>query len=86
MNEQEEKELRDEIFQEEMMREELRKLSSEDLVHIDSIITGLSNLKGSKSISSSMWVMLLMWLLDIPMSEFNSTVISNKEEDEADKE
>ena len=85
MNEQEEKELRDEIFQEEMMREELRKLSSEDLAHVDNIITGLNKLRGS--INSSMWVMLLMWLLDIPMSEFNSTVISNKEEeDEADKE
>lgn len=84
MSEQEEKELRDEIFQEEMMREKLRKLSSEDLAHVDNIITGLNKLRGS--INSSMWIVFLMWLLDIPMSEFNSTVISNKEEDEANKE
>lgn len=49
MSEQEEKELRDEIFQEEMIREELRKLSSEDLVHVDNIITGLNKLRESKS-------------------------------------
>ena len=84
MSEQEEKELRDEIFQEEMMREKLRKLSSEDLAHVDNIITGLNKLRGS--INSSMWIVFLMWLLDIPMSESNSTVISNKEEDEANKE
>ena len=84
MSEKEEKELRDEIFQEEMMREKLRKLSSEDLAHVDNIITGLNKLRGS--INSSMWIVFLMWLLDIPMSEFNSTVISNKEEDEANKE
>lgn len=84
MSEQEEKELRDEIFQEEMMREKLRKLSSEDLAHVDNIITGLNKLRGS--INSSMWIVFLMWLLDVPMSEFNSTVISNKEEDEANKE
>lgn len=77
MSEQEEKELRDEIFQEEMMREELRKLSSEDLAHIDNIITGINKLKESKSNSMSLWIMLIMWTLGMPKCE-----LFNKEKDE----
>lgn len=77
MSEQEEKGLRDEIFQEEMMREELRKLSSEDLAHIDNIITGINKLKESKSNSMSLWIMLIMWTLGMPKCE-----LFNKEKDE----
>lgn len=86
MSEQEEKELRDEIFQEEMMREELRKLSSEDLAHIDNIITGINKLKESKSNSMSLWIMLIMWTLGMPKCELFSNAATNKEvENETDK-
>lgn len=87
MSEQEEKELRDEIFQEEMMREELRKLSSEDLVHVDNIITGLNKLRESKPTSMSFWMMITLWILGIPlpMEGFNGIMIPNKKEDETDK-
>lgn len=87
MNEQEEKELRDEIFQEEMMRTELLKnFSSEDLVHVDNIITGINKLRESKPTSMSVWMMILMWLFGVPLNGFNGMVIPNIEENEAGKE
>lgn len=85
MTEIEEKELRDEIFQEEMVRSELRKLSGEDLAHVDNIITSISKLKESRSVDATMWAMLFMWFLGMPMSRFNGVITSNKEEDETDK-
>ena len=82
MSEQEEREIQDEIFQEERVREGLRKLSSEDLEHIDSIVTNIYKLRENKSVDSTLWAMLFMWFLGMPASDVNAVLTSNKEENE----